>query len=351
MGLISTTVVARMQVKNTAMAEYNRNFTLYKLSMQNISRDNPGISDQELGNKVSECGISRQPKSWAYYVLQATNKLAGRCEPQNFEAFDTDTTEATTSFDANGESVTLIKNPSSELEELKNKVDSILLRANNGGIFGWNLWLQQFKNLSRPSAGPTAINYIIHVLTFPWKLLAALIPPAAAFGGYVAFVMSSIALMILTALILDISGHLGCFIFSKDCVTAFIIISIGLNIPNLVAAKLAAVEEETADLSLQCLLAGNVLTASLGFGISWLLGSVYWEARGDRFVVPVGSLGFCITEFVAIGLLAIIILLGRRCCAGGELGGNQVCKIITSIIFFLLWIYFLIIIPLEAYGV
>jgi len=167
----------------------------------------------------------------------------------------------------------------------------------------------------------------------------------------VAFVMSSIALMILTALILDISGHLGCFIFSKDCVTAFIIISIGLNIPNLVAAKLAAVEEETADLSLFCLLAGNVLTASLGFGITWLLGSVYWEAQGNQFVVPVGSLGFCITEFVVIGLLAIIILLGRRCCAGGELGGNQVCKIITSIIFFLLWIYLLIIILLEAYGI
>ena len=165
----------------------------------------------------------------------------------------------------------------------------------------------------------------------------------------VAFVLSSIAIIILTALIVDISGHLGCFINCKDIVTAFILISLGLNIPNLVGAKLASVEEETADLPLLCLLAGNVFTASFGFGSAWLLCSFSWEAQGEQFL-PVGSLGFCLTEFIAIGTIAIIVLFGRRCCAGGELGGNQVCKIITTFILFLFWIYFMIFIPAEAYG-
>eukprot|EP00092_Neocalanus_flemingeri_P014423 GFUD01015558.1.p1 GENE.GFUD01015558.1~~GFUD01015558.1.p1 ORF type:complete len:294 (+),score=66.98 GFUD01015558.1:788-1669(+) len=288
-------------------------------------------------------------------MLQATNKIAGRRVMQTLETSKStvEAAEATTSFDDNVETVTMIKNTSFEEEELKIKVDKIILRANNGGQMSCQLWLQQFLNLVsiQQLGGPSPINWILHIITFPWKLLAAFIPPAALFGGYPAFVLSSVAILRLTFLIVDISGHLGCFILCKDAVTGFILISTGLNIPNVIAARLAAVEEDTADLPLLCLLAGNAFTSSLGFGLVWFIGSVYWESNGHEFIVPVGSLGFCIVMFVLIGIIPIIVLLVRRCCAGGELGGNQFCKIITTIIFFLLWIFFLFLVPLEANGV
>ena len=101
-------------------------------------------------------------------TIQATNMIAGRRVPENFKTSDIDAIEATTSFNKNEDSATLIKNPSSEIEKLKYKVDNILLRANSGCIVGWNLRFYQLKNLScllqpsvfsfRPSTGPTALN-------------------------------------------------------------------------------------------------------------------------------------------------------------------------------------------------
>jgi solute carrier family 8 (sodium/calcium exchanger) len=155
---------------------------------------------------------------------------------------------------------------------------------------------------------------------------------------------------LLTSVLCDIAGQLGCFILCKDILTGFILLSIGLNIPNLVAAKIAAAEEESADLPLICLLAGNCFITSLGFGLSWLLGSIYWEAQGHSFNIPVGSLGFCITSFFFLGLIAFIVLYSRRRCSGGELGGNLGCKVFTTIVFFILWVILVVGISMEAYG-
>ena len=68
------------------------------------------------------------------------------------------------------------------------------------------------------------------------------------------------------------------------------------------------------------------------------------------FIVPVGSLGFCITSFFFFGLIAFIVLFSRRRCSGGELGGNLGCKVFTTIVFFLLWVILLVGISMEAYG-
>ena len=355
-SIIAVTATAGNITKHeAAITEYNANFQLYKLLLEKMCTQYPGISDNTVLKNVANCGVCRRPKSWAYYLTQATNKISGRCVPQVPErsACMKKENEATTTFDKNGEGVSVTKIINSDLEEeLQTKVDSILLRANSRGTCNSNLWIQLFKNLVSLEhlGGCTPGNLIIHILTWPWKLLAALIPPAALLGGFIAFVMSSIAIFLLTSVLCDIAGQLGCFILCKDILTGFILLSIGLNIPNLVAAKLAAAEEETDDLPLIWLLAGNCFTTSLGFGLSWLLGSIYWEAQGQLFYIPVGSLGFCITSFFFFGLIAFIVLFSQRCCSGGELGGNLVCKVITTIAFFIFWVIRVLCISMEAYG-
>lgn len=57
------------------------------------------------------------------------------------------------------------------------------------------------------------------------------------------------------------------------------------------------------------------------------------------------------TLFCSEAAIAIIILLIRRNKnIGGELGGPKVAKYMTAAAFFLLWLIYLVMSSLEAYG-
>jgi len=231
--------------------------------------------------------------------------------------------------------------------------EAFSIRANNGDIWSCSLWKQQFKNLCslQNLGGRTPVNVIVHILTVPWKFLSALIPPAQVFGGYLAFIITLITIFKLSAWIVDISGHIGCFIHCKEIVIGLLILPVGLNIPNMFASIIAAREEKTADLPILSLFSANVLSASLGFGLPWLLASLYWADVGREFIVAVVDLTFYLKQLSGLIIIAVCILIGRRCClGGGELGGNIACKIITSILFLVLWIFFVVIVVIWCHG-
>merc|ERR1711953_1476311 len=72
------------------------------------------------------------------------------------------------------------------------------------------------------------------------------------------------------------------------------------------------------------MLLAPMLSMSSCIGIAWTMAAVYWEAQGEKFIVPVGSLGFSVTVFCIEATLAVLILLARRHPAvGGELGGPK----------------------------
>lgn len=63
------------------------------------------------------------------------------------------------------------------------------------------------------------------------------------------------------------------------------------------------------------------------------------------------SLAFSVTLFCTEAVIAIIILLLRRNKrVGGELGGPPVYKYITATALFGLWLIYLLMSTLEAYG-
>ena len=75
------------------------------------------------------------------------------------------------------------------------------------------------------------------------------------------------------------------------------------------------------------------------------------ETLCKRCLYP-SSLGFSVTIFCAEALVAIMILLIRRNPAvGGELGGPKSVKTVTSSIFVCLWITYVALSAMEAYGV
>ena len=52
------------------------------------------------------------------------------------------------------------------------------------------------------------------------------------FNGYVTFVTSILMIGFVTAIIGDVAGHLGCFIFLKDSVNAIAFVALGTSVPG-----------------------------------------------------------------------------------------------------------------------
>merc|ERR1719510_121647 len=199
---------------------------------------------------------------------------------------------------------------------------------------------------------PTCGDYIMHFLTLPWKFIFAFIPPAGIGNGYPCFVLSIAFIGLCTAVIGDVAGHLGCFIFLKDSVNAIAFVALGTSVPDTFASKTAAIQDETADASVGNVTGSNAVNVFLGIGIAWTMAAIYWEVKGKVFKVPVGSLGFSVTVFCIEALLAIVILMLRRNpSVGGELGGPKSVKTVSAAIFVFFWTFYVLLSALEAYGV
>merc|ERR1711931_574498 len=253
-----------------------------------------------------------------------------------------------------------------ESKEFKSAVDKMMQKANNSMMVGSSSWLDQFSEAFTVQADddeeeegeegeekmPSCGDYIMHFLTLPWKLIFAFIPPTGIGAGYPTFVISIAAVGICTAVIGDVAGHLGCFIYLKDCVNAIAFVALGTSVPDTFASKTAAIEDETADASVGNVTGSNAVNVFLGIGIAWSMAAIYHGVQGSVFKVEPGSLGFSVTVFCIEALLAIIILLIRRNPAvGGELGGPKAVKTVTSGLFVFFWVFYVGISALEAYHV
>jgi solute carrier family 8 (sodium/calcium exchanger) len=257
-----------------------------------------------------------------------------------------------------------------ESKEFKNSVDKMMKKANASMMVGSSSWLEQFTDAFTVQADdeeegeegeeggdgeekmPSCGDYIMHFLTLPWKLIFAFIPPTAIYNGYPTFVIAIAGIGLCTAVIGDVAGHLGCFIYLKDSVNAIAFVALGTSVPDTFASKTAAIEDETADASVGNVTGSNAVNVFLGIGIAWSMAAIYWESQGLTFNVPVGSLGFSVTVFCVEALLAIAILMARRSpSVGGELGGPKKIKTVTAGIFVFFWVFYVFLSSLEAYGV
>lgn len=52
------------------------------------------------------------------------------------------------------------------------------------------------------------------------------------YGGYVCFVVSIIAIGMVTAVIGDVASHFGCTLGIKDSVTAIVFVALGTSVPG-----------------------------------------------------------------------------------------------------------------------
>ena len=113
---------------------------------------------------------------------------------------------------------------------------------------------------------------------------------------------------------------------------------------------MAAIQDQYADASIGNVTGSNAVNVFLGIGVAWSIAAVYHQARGDWFRVDPGTLAFSVTLFTVFALVCVAVLMfRRRASIGGELGGPRGPKVLTSCLFFSLWLVYIVLSSLEAY--
>ncbi|XP_076283355.1 sodium/calcium exchanger 3 isoform X2 [Lasioglossum baleicum] len=252
-----------------------------------------------------------------------------------------------------------------ESKEFKNTVDKLVQRANASILLGTSSWREQFTEALTVSGGdeeegegageaaaPSTMDYLMHSVTIFWKVLFAFVPPTDIAGGYLCFVVSICGIGVVTAVIGDVASYFGCTLGIKDSVTAVAFVALGTSIPDTFASKVAACQDKYADASVGNVTGSNAVNVFLGIGIAWSIAAIYHACHGEKFEVEPGNLAFSVTLFCTEACLVIMVLLLRRTKSiGGELGGPFVPKVVTSVCLFCLWVFYLVMSTLEAYGV
>eukprot|EP00736_Rhodelphis_marinus_P003542 Rmarinus@m.9672 len=259
-------------------------------------------------------------------------------------------------------------------EDFRLKVDNITALMNlNSEKFkvSTSSYAQQFKEAMTVCGDPDMFDeaslgdWIMHFVTFLWKVLFALTPPSELQGGWVCFGVALMFIGLLTGIISDLASLLGCCIGLRDDVNAITLVALGTSLPDTFASMAAAKAEDTADNSIGNVTGSNSVNVFLGLGLPWTIAAFYWAAVGRTdewtvryghdfdevgFIVYASNLGYSVTVFSCCAIVAISTLLIRRKLFGGELGGPRGPKIFTSVLLLSLWFGYVLLSALNSYG-
>uniref|UniRef100_A0AC34FNK9 Calx-beta domain-containing protein n=2 Tax=Panagrolaimus sp. ES5 TaxID=591445 RepID=A0AC34FNK9_9BILA len=120
----------------------------------------------------------------------------------------------------------------------KGFVDRLVANANVSLMVGTHSWRQQFRDAFTiedldEDGQLSGREKFLHYVSFPWKLIFALIPPTDYFSGWLSFCVSIFAIGVVTAIIGDVASHLGCTIGLKDSITAITLVALGTSLPGM----------------------------------------------------------------------------------------------------------------------
>ncbi|KAL3872681.1 hypothetical protein ACJMK2_035892 [Sinanodonta woodiana] len=286
-------------------------------------------------------------------------------------SFDQDSSAATSETDKEGNQLAEMGKPRlgnyvkmaiiiQESKEFKGVVDKLLKKANLSLVLGTSSWREQFLEAITVNPGgddeeseeklPSCSDYIMHFLTLLWKVLFAFVPPTDYWGGWACFIVSIIMIGVLTAFIGDLASSFGCTIGLKDAITAISFVALGTSVPDTFASKIAAVNDQYADSSIGNVTGSNAVNVFLGIGIAWTIAAIYHTATGGQFEVQPGMLAFSVTVYCVEAAFCIaVLLIRRRPFIGGELGGPKNYRLLTSVFFTSLWLFYLVISSMVAY--
>jgi len=237
---------------------------------------------------------------------------------------------------------------------------------------GFNLWSLQFTGAlycngsAADQAEAGLVDWFFHGASVFWKFLFAFIPPPFFCRGWFTFFVALMGIGAVTTIVGDMASLLGCCIGLPDSITAITLVALGTSLPDTVASRMAAQQDETADNSVGNVTGSNSVNVFLGLGLPWTMGAIYWDRAGANsqwrkhmhqgatfetrflpdypnggFMVPAGTLSFSVGVFTVCALLCILLLCVRRKLYGGELGGPKAAQRRDSSVLVFLWVLYI----------
>ncbi|KAF3436457.1 hypothetical protein FNV43_RR23549 [Rhamnella rubrinervis] len=223
------------------------------------------------------------------------------------------------------------------------------------------LWRQQFVDaLMLGSTESRKMNNIYlrlariswQLLLAPWRLLFAFVPPYHIAHGWVAFIGSLIFISGIAYVVTQITDLISCVTGINPYVIAFTALASGTSWPDLVASKIAAERQTTADSAIANITCSNSVNIYIGIGLPWLIDTAYnyFAYREPLRIENAGGLSFSLLVFFCTSVGCIVVLVFRRLTLGAELGGPKLWAWVTSVFFMLLWIIFVVLSSLRVSG-
>ncbi|KAH8044815.1 calcium:sodium antiporter [Aureococcus anophagefferens] len=214
----------------------------------------------------------------------------------------------------------------------------------------------------------SAGDWVMHIITLPWKVAFAFVPPTSYGGGWVCFYVALTFIGIVTAFIGDLAALMGCCLGLKDTVTAITFVALGTSLPDAFASKAATINDDSADAAVGNVTGSNSVNVFLGLGLPWSIAAIYWSTAsrsgtkgpdGSRnigftedvaFIVPAGNLGLSVGVFVFCACTCLGVLAYRR-KARAELGGDRTMANRHATLFVMLWFLYVAMSILASEGI
>ncbi|KAH0657419.1 hypothetical protein KY289_026167 [Solanum tuberosum] len=238
---------------------------------------------------------------------------------------------------------------------------------NNGNIIPeesdiLSIWKHQFVDaLMLESTESRKLNNIYlrvarifwQLLLLPWKLLFAFVPPYQIAHGWIAFICSLIFISGIAYVVTKITDLISCVTGINPYVIAFTALASGTSWPDLVASKIAAERQLTADSAIANITCSNSVNIYIGIGVPWLINTLYnYIAYNEPLRIDnAEGLSFSLLVFFSTSVACIGVLVFRRLTIGAELGGPRVWAWVTCVFFMLLWLIFVVLSSLRVSGI
>ncbi|KAK4282507.1 hypothetical protein QN277_013873 [Acacia crassicarpa] len=224
------------------------------------------------------------------------------------------------------------------------------------------LWKQQFvdavvlesKNSKKlDNIYLRAARICWHLLLLPWRLLFAFVPPCHVAHGWISFICSLLFISGIAYIVTKLTDMISCVTGINPYVIAFTALASGTSWPDLVASKIAAERQTTADSAIANITCSNSVNIYVGIGVPWLIDTAYnfVAYRQPLRIQNASGLSFSLLVFFITSVGCITVLVIRRLVFGAELGGPRLWAWITCGCLMLLWIIFVVLSSLGVSGV
>lgn len=225
-----------------------------------------------------------------------------------------------------------------------------------------SLWKEQFVDaLTLESLETRKLNSIHlwvariswQLILAPWRLLFAFVPPYHFAHGWIAFIFSLLFISGIAYIVTKLTDVISCVTGINAYVIAFTALASGTSWPDLVASKIAAERQTTADSAIANITCSNSVNIYVGIGVPWLIDTAYnfFMYNEPLRIQNAAGLSFSLLVFFCTSIGCIAVLVLRRLTLKAELGGPRIWAWVTFVYFMLLWIIFVVLSSLRVSGI